>query len=213
MTKVTKVVKEKFVKVDIKQLGIQFQESKSEKAFKALFVACEKGVHNKFLQFGNSIELIEDCYNETMISIWNDIDKFDVHTYSISTMIYMKMTQNIIRHYKSVGGQFTKCDIDDPIIVNKVVTENMGDFTFDLQDDFIRDENVDTLWNSIEQVLDNETNFKFLYDKYARNMSTKDIATKYGTLPQNVLNRVFNAKKKLESNKQNYKNLYNEIIS
>ena len=196
-------------KVNVKQLGITFQETKSEKIFKQLFETCKPGAINYYKKFGNSLELLEDCYNETLISIWNDIDKLDVNKYSISTMIFLKMKQNIIRHYKSVGGQFTSVDIDDPIISNSTLLEDSGDYTYDLQDEYIKDENVDTFWNNIRSILNNEISYNILYDKYANNMNTNEIAIKYDTKLQNVLNRIFNAKKKIESNKE----IYNEFLN
>jgi RNA polymerase sigma factor (sigma-70 family) len=195
-------------KVNIKQLGIEFKRTKSEKTFKQLFDACKPGTIAYYKKFQNPIELLEDCYNETFIAIWNDIDKYDVEKYSISTMIYLKMKQNIIRHYKSVGGQFQSVDIDDPIVVNKVITQDMDEMTYNLEEDYIADESVDTLWSSIKTILNNETSYNILYDKYANNMKSKEIADKYETKLQNVLNRIFNAKKKIESNKE----IYNEFI-
>jgi len=195
-------------KVNIKALGIKFKETKSEKTFKELFDACKPGTINYYQQFNNPIELLEDCYNETLISIWNDIDKLDVEKYSISTMIYLKMKQNLIRHYKGTGGQFSNCDIDDPAITNQVMSEDKGDLIFDLQEHYIKDESIDTLWNNIKTILDNETTFNILYDKYANNMNSKEIAVKYDTKVQNVLNRIFNAKKKIVS----YKQIYNDFI-
>tara|TARA_R110000796_G_scaffold159388_6_gene276228 strand:- start:3498 stop:4100 length:603 start_codon:yes stop_codon:yes gene_type:complete len=193
-------------KVNIKQLGRDFKVSKSEKTFKQLFDACKPGVVAYYSKFGNTIEILEDCYNETMISIWNDIDKIEVEKYSISTMIFLKTKQNILRHYKSVGGQFNSCDIDDPTISNVVLAEdvNTGDYTGDIQEEYIRDENINTLWNNIKTVLNNEISFDILYDKYAKNMKTTELSEKYDINSQNVLNRIFNAKKKLKTNEQIY---------
>tara|TARA_R110000737_G_scaffold210872_1_gene228463 strand:- start:5597 stop:6193 length:597 start_codon:yes stop_codon:yes gene_type:complete len=191
-------------KVNIKELGREFKRTKSEKTFKQLFDACKPSVVNNFKKFNNPIELIEDCYNETLISIWNDIDKFDVEKYSISTMIFLKMKQNIIRHYKSVGGQYSKMDIEDPHVNNTVMSEDTGNLVYDIQEEYIRDENIETLWSNIKTVLNNEKSFDILYDKYAKNMKTNELAEKYETNPQNVLNRIFNAKKKLKTNKQIY---------
>jgi RNA polymerase sigma factor (sigma-70 family) len=199
-------------KINIKALGIEFKKTGSEKTFKELYEACKRGTINFYKSYSNNTtEMLEDCYNETFISIWNDINKLDVEKYSISTMVYLKMKQNIIRYYNSTGGQFTKCDIDDPIISNKVVNSESGDFIYNLEDDYIKDESVTSLWNNIREVLDNELSFNMLYDKYANHMKTNEIAEKHGTKPQNVLNRVFNAKKKIETNKEVYKELYNEF--
>lgn len=194
-------------KVSIKELGKQFKETKSEKTFKMIFETLKPSVINYYKKYNNSIEIMEDAYNEAMISIWNDIDKIDVDKYSISTMVYLKVRQNIIRYYKTVGGQFSKCDIDDPIVSNIVVSENSisaGDYIYDLQEQYIKDESVETLWDSIKVVLDNETSFNILYDKYVNNMKSKDIASKYDTKLQNVLNRVFNAKDKIRNNENIY---------
>jgi len=195
-------------KVNIKSLGLKFQETKSEKTFKQLFDACKPGAIKYYLKFNNPLELLEDCYNETLIAIWNDIDKYDVKKYSISTMIYLKMKQNIIRHYKNVGGQYQNLDIDEPSVTNKVLAQESGDNIFDLQQEYIKDESVETLWCSIKTILNNDISYNILYDKYANNMKSKEIADKYDTKLQNVLNRIFNAKKKIESNEE----IYHEFI-
>jgi len=191
-------------KVNIRALGIEFKKTKSEKTFKKLFESCKPGTINFYKKYNNTIDVLEDCYNETLISIWNDIDKIDVEKYSISTMIYLKMKQNLIRHYKSVGGQFNHYDIDDPVVSNMVVNDDKTEMTYDLQENYIKDESVKTLWEDIKTVLNNDTSYNILYDKYANNMKTKEIADKYATKQQNVLNRIFNAKKKIESNEDIY---------
>ena len=169
-------------KVNIKELGIQFKETKSEKKFKELFDTCKTSVINYYKNFDNPLEVLEDAYNETMISIWNDIDKFDVEKYSISTMIFLKMKQNLIRHYKSVGGQYNNIDIDDPVNTN-IVNDNSNseELSYDIQDDYIKDESVNELWDGIKIVLGNEISYNYLYEKYANQMKTKEIAKKYDT--------------------------------
>ena len=202
---------ESMARVNIKQLGIQFKETKSEKKFKLLFDTLKPSVINYYKKFDNPVQVLEDAFNEAMISIWNDIDKIDVVKYSISTMIYLKVKQNIIRYYKSTGGQFSKYDIDDPIVSNMVISDkNISEdsYTYDLQEDFIKNESINTLWDSIKILLDNETSYNMLHDKYCNQMKTKEIAKKYDTKLQNVLNRIFNAKKKLQLNE----NLYHEFI-
>ena len=194
-------------KVNIKQLGIEFKATKSEKKFKMLFDAMRPSVLNYYKKFNNPIEVIEDAFNEAMISIWNDIDKLEVEQYSISTMVYLKTKQKILSLNKKSGGQYSNYDIDDPVVTNIVLSENSESaesMTYDMQDDYIRDESVETLWEGIRSILNNETSFNILYDKYANNMKSKDIAEKYNTKEQNVLNRVFNAKKKIQENDQLY---------
>ena len=191
-------------KVNIKELGRQLKATNSEKTFKQLFDIVKPSVMVHFKKFNNPIEVIEDCYIEAMISVWNDIHKFDVEKYSISTMIFLKVQQNIIRYYKSVGGQFNNVDIDDPVVTNIAISDNEDELTYDLQEDFIKDENVEVLWSSIKTILDNDISYNILYDKYANNMKSKDIAEKYDTKLQNVLNRIFNAKKKIKNNDEVY---------
>ncbi len=200
MTKVRK-------KVNIKELGIELKATRSEKVFKELYDSCKKSVINYYLQYdGNSEEMLKDCYNESMIAIWNGIHKYDVEKYSISTMIYLKTKQEIIRRNKEMQGKF-RMDIDDPIVNNIVVSEN-DDSTYDMQEDYIKDESAVQLWESVREILDNDMNFNLLYDKYNNNMSTKDLASKYNTKEQNVLNRIFNSKKKITENENN---IYNEF--
>ena len=206
-SKMEKVNQKVRKKVNIKQLGIELKATRSEKVFKDLYDACKKSVINYYLQYDkNTEDMLKDCYNEAMIAIWNGIHKYDVEKYSISTMIYLKTKQEIIRRNKEMEGKF-QMDIDDPIVTNIVVSES-DDSTYDMQEDYIRDESADQLWDSIRQILGNDMNFNLLYDKYINNMSTKDLASKYNTKEQNVLNRIFNSKKKITENENN---IYNEF--
>ena len=92
------------------------------------------------------------------------------------------------------------------VISDKNISDDS--YTFDLQEDFIKNESINTLWDTIKTLLDNETSYNMLHDKYCNQMKTKEIAKKYDTKLQNVLNRIFNAKKKLQLNE----NLYHEFI-
>ena len=195
-------------RVSIAELGRRFKETKSEKTFKQLFEICKPTAINYFKQFNNPEEILEDAFNETMISIWNDIDKLDVENYSISTMIFLRMKQNLIRQYKKTGGQNNSLDIDESSVISLVNSED-NDLTYDIEDDYIENENIDSFWSNVKTILNNDISYNIMYDKYVNNLKSKDIAKKYDTKLQNVLNRIFNAKKKLESNQTE---LYNEFI-
>lgn len=186
-------------KVNISKLGREFKETKSEKIFKQIFETCKEGVINYYRNFDNSIEKLEDCYIETMISIWNDIDKIDVHNYSISTMIYLKMKQNIIATIRKKNDS-NFLDINETVIMNGL--QNKESIMVDsLEEQIIQSEDKDNLWGTIKRELNNEMSFNMVYDKYVNNMKCKDIANKHEVTQQIVLNRLFHARKKLEKNK------------
>jgi RNA polymerase sigma factor (sigma-70 family) len=193
-------------KVNISQLGRDFQKTKSEKTFKLLFDACKPGVMRYFQRVGvkNSIESIEDAYTETMISIWKDIDKLDVTNYSISTMVFLKTKQQLIRTSTRNGVDFINLDISESFVESMVENSDNSEQSYCLEDDYIKEENITGFWGSVQRELNNPISFEILFDKYALNMSTKDIAKKYNENEQNVLNRVFNAKKKLLNTKGLY---------
>lgn len=190
-------------KTNIKQLGRDFQKTKSQKIFKQIFDSCKPGVVNYYSKFKeNSIEMIEDAYNETMISIWNDIDKIDVNTYSISTMIYLKTKQKLIRN--SSKENLTESYSIDAHTLNKVHENSIEPIISDIENEFIEDEKINTFWNSIKDVVGNGITYTILYDTYVNNLSGKDIAKKYNINTQIIANRIFQAKKKLQKESKIY---------
>lgn len=190
-------------KPNIKQLGRDFQATKSQKIFKQIFDLCKPGVVNHFSQFPqNSIESIEDAYNETMISIWNDIDKLDVESYSISTMIYLKTKQKLIRGLAK--DSLTDSYSIDGHSLNKVHANSAETTVSNIEEEYIDDEKVVVFWNSIKEIVGDGINYDILYDTYANRMSGKDIAKKYDINTQIVANRIFQAKKKIQKNTDIY---------
>jgi RNA polymerase sigma factor (sigma-70 family) len=187
-------------KPNIKQLGRDFQKTKSQKIFKQLFDLCKPGVINYYQQYKeNTIEAIEDAYNETMISIWNDIDKLDVEKYSISTMIYLKTKQKLIRN-NTKSSLTDSYSIDAGYTLNKIYENSMESTISNIEDEYIEDENINTFWNNIKDVIGDSITYDILYDTYANRMSGNDIAEKYNINTQIVANRIFQAKKKIKKN-------------
>lgn len=208
-------------KPTIKELGIDLQKTHSENTFKILYDTLKRTVENHYLLYGNSLELIKDCYNETMIVIWNDIDKYDVNTYSISTMIFMKMTQRIEnmtnpnRISKKRSQENNLKDISDPNVLSDLFSHS-EEYSFNLEDEYIESESKQNMWMELKGIIGkdkdgiNEHNYNILYDKYVNNLSTKELAKKHNINEQIILNRLFNTKRKL---KPLYKSIYNEHIN
>jgi len=189
-------------KTNISQLGRDFKETKSEKLFKQLFDLCKPGVINYYQKYGNSVESIEDAYNESMISIWTDIDKLDVEKYSISTMIYLKTRQKLIRTIDKENSNNT-FSMDSNNLTNKIHNEAPETIS-DLQEEYIEDENIDTFWGNVRDILDDDISYNILYDTFVEKLSGKDIAEKYTVNTQTVANRIFQAKKKISKNSDIY---------
>lgn len=184
-------------KLNISQLGRDFQKTKSQKTFKQIFDLCKPGIMNHYKKFNNSVEAIEDAYNESMISIWADIDKLDVTKYSISTMIYLKTKQKLIRANKlAQDSAETSYSMENASTLYKVHAES-DELVSNVEEEYIVDENVATLWDSVKDLLDDDLSYNILYDTFVEKLSGKDIADKYNVNTQTVANRIFQAKKKI----------------
>ena len=87
--------------MSIKELGILFKETKDEIVFTEIYERLKRGVIGYYTSFGKTQQIVEDAFHSAMVSIWTDIDKLNVDQYSISTTIYLKTKQNIIRQNAS----------------------------------------------------------------------------------------------------------------
>jgi len=206
----------------INTLGAEFKRTKSEKAFKEIYDRLRGGVINYYSNFGKDHQIVEDSYNEAMISFWANIDKLDIVNYSVSTNVYLKTKQSIIRHNLkkerstgSGGGHLQETsDISDNIsfanndIANgkhaKYVNAINSRITISDEDVYIDAESRHIFWSLVKKA----KFFDIVYDHYYNGLKYKELADKYKIEIQIVKNRVFHGKKQI---KQILKKEYAEI--
>jgi RNA polymerase sigma factor (sigma-70 family) len=206
----------KVKKVSVKGLGIELQNTRSEKVFKQLYDITKPSVINYYKNFpGNSIEIIEDAFNETMISIWNNIHKYDVNKYSISTLIYLKVKNNLIDNLKKTNSgkiNSNSSNYGDLIAMeNNIQNNSINEMSENLEIDFLKQEKSNNFWKVLRNVLGTTNTYDIFYDLISNNYNTNEICEKYNVSPQIVANRIFNVKKKIQENPQIFKSFMYEI--
>ena len=186
--------------ISIKKLGQILKKTKSEVAFIVLYERIKPGILKSYEALANrDTELLEDCYNEAMISIWKDIgsDTIDVDKFSISTMIYLKTKQNLIKNFKSNKkiNSMNSLDAENAdSYIESIINKSQEKIEVSIEDKIIEKETTDLFWSKIKDV-----NFFYMIDEYYNNnLKYKEIASKYNVDIQTVKNRIFHAKKKIK---------------
>jgi len=182
-------MKEKKVKLSIVELGKKFKETRSEKTFKEIYDRLRVGVINYYSTFGKDHQLIEDSYTEAMISIWSHPDKIDTEQYSISTSIYLKTRQNIIKQNKNRArctgdGNSLVINEDSDNFVQEIEREvlsaggdvvKISSIQSSFEDEIIEQEKSEIFWKYIKTI----KNHDLIYDYYVNEMLYKELAVKY----------------------------------
>ena len=196
----------------INTLGAEFKRTKSEKAFKEIYDRLRRGVINYYSNFGKDHQIVEDSYNEAMISFWANIDKLDIVNYSVSTNVYLKTKQSIIRHNlkkeraTGSGNDFMQenSEISDNISFSNddAVNGKYGKYanainsrvTLSDEDVYIDNESRNVFWALVRKA----KFFDIVYDHYYNGLKYKELADKYNIEIQIVKNRVFHGKKQIK---------------
>ena len=197
----------------INVLGEEFKKTKSEKAFKEIYDRLRGGVINYYANFGKDHQIVEDAYNEAMISFWTNIDKLDIENFSVSTNIYLKTKQGIIRHNlkkeRTTGSNNDflqeNSEVCDNVSYNSeqaIVTGKHGKYVDAInnrvsqshEDDFIQEESINMFW----QIVKSAKFYDIVYDHYYNGLKYKELAEKYGVDIQIIKNRIFHGKKQIK---------------
>lgn len=208
---------EKKKAVSITSLGVEFKKTKSEKIFKEIYERLKTGVINYYSNFGKDHQVVEDAYDEAMISIWRDIDKLDVENYSISTNVYMKTKQHIIRdNIRTVRscGENSSMLLESPEIIDNVLINNQKSgnaiilgkhakyqqhmnevVAISAEDSFIEEETSEMFWSAIKQC----KFYEIIYDHYYHGLKYKELSEKYGVEIQIIKNRIHHGKKQIKN--------------
>lgn len=210
-------------RLPINALGAEFKKTKSEKAFKEIYERLREGVIKYYSNFGKDHQIVEDAYNEAMISFWVNIDKLDIENYSVSTNIYLKTSQSIMKQnsskikttgegdetiYKSKEEQASISNHNSSNIVvgkhGKYVDAINTKVSESYEDEYIKREDIKLFWNVIRSA----KFYDIIYDHYYNGLKYKELATKYEVDIQIVKNRIFHGKKQI---KELLKKEYEEI--
>ena len=91
----------------IRELGLDFSLTKEVRIFNKIYEYAYEGVINYYSCRGYDKSIVDGAFNEAMTQIWLEVDKIDMVKYSISTMIYLKTKQILIKYkdkaFKTIG--------------------------------------------------------------------------------------------------------------
>ena len=199
----------------IAQLGVELKNTKDEKILKELYERLHKSVIDQYKGLASDTQLLEDAYTEAITTVWQTIDKLDVETYSISTVIYLKTKQRILRQNKLKGrttgnmNLFFTSDSDNNHVDQVSNLRSFDSMIYDKykrNDDFFSDkidegpestlmkgEGEKVFWN----VLSPCKYLDLIYDYYCLDVKYKDLAEKYDLSIQTVKNRIRAGKKQI----------------
>lgn len=211
----------------ITTLGVEFKKTKSEKIFKEIYERVKPGVINYYSTFGKNHQLVEDAFEEAMISVWRDIDKLDVENFSISTNIYMKTRQHIIRDNirtlrvcgESIDSMGESSEMAENILVNNHNSGNtiiLGKhskyqeyvnevYCSSVEETFIVSEANQAFWDTVKKC----KYFDVIYDHYFHGLKYKELCEKYNIDMQTVKNHIHHGKNQIKKILNiEYENIY-----
>jgi RNA polymerase sigma-70 factor, ECF subfamily len=144
----------------------------------------------------------DDLFQELVINLWQNVDKFDKTISKISTFIYnisKNYCLNKIKKLKRNKNDIIKTILISEIDIDKLSKENICDNNFSFIDNYNRDD-LTFILNYIKN--ESSTLFK---DFYFNNLTQKDLVKKYNFSQANISQKIKNEIKK-------YKKIFNKRL-
>ncbi len=202
--------------LSLKELGLNFKESRKERDFNLLYDRVKTGLYQYAYKMLNDQHDASDVVTTTMTKVWNRIDQFNPN-WHISTWIYSIAYKNgilpiINERKKSLNSTISLTknsdDEDNKNIVSRIeysAINKFMDFLIKSEDEKEYELLVDMMLNSIINLPQQLK--EPLSARYFDNLSYEEIGIKYDINLQTVKNRIFKAKQilKEELTKQHQK--------
>lgn len=200
-------MKQKEKQLSLKELGLNFKESRSEKDFNLLHNRIKKGLYQYAYRMLNDHHDASDVVTLTMSKVWLKIDQFNP-AWHISTWIYSIAYKNgilpIIHNRKTslnstISLSKSSDEDDNKNIISRIEFSAIDKFI----DGLVKiedDKDYETLVNMMLARLANlPIHLKEpLASRYFDNLSYEEIGQKYDLNLQTVKNRIFKAKQILK---------------
>jgi len=200
-------MKQKEKPLSLKELGLKFKESHSEKDFNLLHKRIKTGLYQYAYRMLNNHHDASDVVTTTMTKVWSKIDQFNPE-WHISTWIYSIAYKNgvlpILHNRKNslnstVSLTQSADDDDNKNVISKIEFSAIDKFI----DNLVKVENEKDYEILVQMMLAGLSNLPShlkepLASRYFDNLSYDEISLKYDINLQTVKNRIFKAKQILK---------------
>lgn len=200
-------MKQKEKQLSLKELGLKFKESQSEKDFNALHKRIKTGLYQYAYKMLNDHHDASDVVTLTMSKVWTKIDQFNPE-WHISTWIYSIAYKNgilPILHNRKIANSSTVSlsksadEQDDANTLSRIEFSAIDKFV----DSLVKRENEKDYETLVSLMLNRLSTLpqhlkEPLASRYFDNLSYEEIGKKYDLNLQTVKNRIFKAKQILK---------------
>lgn len=200
-------MKQKEKQLSLKELGLKFKESRSEKDFNALYKRIKTGLYQYAYKMLNDHHDASDVVTLTMSKVWTKIDQFNPE-WHISTWIYSIAYKNgilPILHNRKIANSSTVSlsksadEQDDANTLSRIEFSAIDKFV----DSLVKRENEKDYEILVSLMLNRLSTLPLhlkepLASRYFDNLSYEEIGKKYDLNLQTVKNRIFKAKQILK---------------
>ena len=213
---ITNNTKTKMNTMNLKTLGHQFAETKSEKTFKDLYDRLKPGLSNYVYQIVKDRSTADDIFSMTMSIVYNKIEQYKPE-YHISTWIYRIAYHEAImflrRKKREATTAFSVFDsyYESDRGSEKIMFNNLDQDA--IQDDFLtleeKEQEQEKIHHSILEAIDNlDPLYKAIVkDRLVLDLKYNEISKKHKLPLHTIKNRIARGKRILQSALQNYRNI------
>ncbi len=201
--------------MNLKTLGHQFAETKSEKTFNDLYERIKPGLSNYVYQIVKDRSTANDIFSMTMSIVYNKIDQYKPE-YHISTWIYRIAYHEAIMYLRKKKREATTAFsvfdsyYDSERGSEKVMYNNTDQ---EVQDDFLtleeREEEQEKIHQSILDAIDQlDPLYKnIVKDRLVLDLKYNEISKKHKLPLHTIKNRISRGKRILQNALTNYRNI------
>jgi len=197
-------------KLSIKELGILYKETRSEKTYNRLYKRVAPGVRQYIYKILEDADVTNQIFNETMCTVYDKIELYNTQ-WNISTWIYRIAYVNACAYLRAMRTSKTTPmsyfeNSNDMDLTSKIEFQSIDGYKDSLElseeSEVISKQNSNLL--DLVESLDSQFS-NVLRDKFWENMKYEEIADKYEIPLQTVKNRIFRGKNMLN---EKYVKLY-----
>lgn len=186
-------------KKSYRQLGEEFYNTRSEKAYNALYQKVRPGLKSYIWNILKDEEAVEDVLANTLLKLWTKIDQYKPE-YQITTWLYRIAFNESLGYIRERNKKYSldgMRDLGIEVTQNNVIGESLSmlleEAETKTEDDFWEEENelMDRYAKALRCISELKPMYReILEDRLIGKMKYEDIATKHNVPLQTVKNRI-----------------------